>query len=63
MHFNIKGQSSLEALFSLLLITSVTSLMFHAGIKVCHYLIAEQRLAEKTLTDFSNWQSRNYENL
>lgn len=50
------GQSTIEALFSVLLITSATSLMFHAGLKVCQHLITEQELTEKFLTDFSKLQ-------
>lgn len=47
------GQSAVEALLSILIVTSVTSLMFHSGISLSKYLLSEQLLAEKILTDFS----------
>lgn len=62
MLLNENGQSSIEALFSVLLITSATSLMFHAGIKVCKHLITEQEMAEKVLTDYSQLQLSKNEN-
>ena len=51
------GQSAVEALLSILIVTSLTSLMFHSGIKLCKLLLTEQLLAEKLLTDFSVLQT------
>ena len=51
------GQSAVEALLSILIVTSLTSLMFHSGIKLWKLLLTEQLLAEKLLTDFSVLQT------
>ena len=48
------GQSTIEALISVVLITSATSLMFHSAVKVFQYIIQEQDSIEKSLLELSN---------
>ena len=50
---NQSGQSTIEALLAVLIITSTTSLMFHSAIQVSKYIIQEQLTAENLLIELS----------